>query len=180
MPTRGAIVNPSTSTEFFAVIKSRLFVTAALALAGTLSTGAALARGDVQWSVTVGAPVYAQPVPVYTQPVPVYEPAPVYYPAPVYRPVPVYTQPAPVYRHYPQHPAQYDPYQRPYHHPRYYRQPTHWDHDGDGIPNRRDPVYNPRWDIDGDGIPNRHDRDRDGDGVPNWHDRNDNRPWRGR
>lgn len=177
-------MNPSISTAHARiVIKSKLFVTAALALAGTLSTGAALARGDVQWSVTVGAPVYAQPVPVYG-------PAPVYYPAPVYQPVPVYTQPAPVYRHYPQHSGRYDPYYRPYHYPRHYRQPTHWDHDGDGIPNRRDPVYNPRWDVDGDGIPNRHDRDRDrdrdrdgdgdGDGIPNWHDRNDSRYWRGR
>ncbi len=62
-----------------------------------------------------------------------------------------------------------------------YREPTHWDHDGDGIPNRHDRVFNPRWDVDGDGIPNRHDRiynprwDRDGDGVPNRYDRNDRR-----
>src|SRR3954451_13801820 len=34
-----------------------------------------------------------------------------------------------------------------------YRAPTRWDRDGDGIPNRRDPIYNPRWDRDGDGIP---------------------------
>ena len=140
-------MNPSISTAHARIVtKSKLFVTAALALAGTLSTGAALARGDVQWSVTVGAPVYVQPVPVY--------------------------------RHYPQHSGRYDPYYRPYHYPRHYRQPTHWDHDGDGIPNRRDPVYNPRWDVDGDGIPNRHDRDRDG--IPDWHDRNDSRYWRGR
>jgi hypothetical protein len=32
------------------------------------------------------------------------------------------------------------------------------DADGDGIPNRRDRVYNPRWDVDGDGVPNRYDR----------------------
>ena len=37
-------------------------------------------------------------------------------------------------------------------------QPTRWDRDGDGIPNRYDRVYNPRWDRDGDGIPNRYDR----------------------
>ena len=55
------------------------------------------------------------------------------------------------------------------------------DRDRDGIPNRYDPVYNPRWDRDGDGIPNRYDRvysprwDRDGDGVPNRYDRYDNR-----
>ena len=48
---------------------------------------------------------------------------------------------------------------------RAYRQPTRWDADGDGIPNRYDRVYNPRW-------------DRDGDGVPNRYDRYDNRGWR--
>jgi hypothetical protein len=37
------------------------------------------------------------------------------------------------------------------------RGPRRWDADGDGVPNRHDPVYNPRWDRDGDGIPNRHD-----------------------
>jgi hypothetical protein len=31
------------------------------------------------------------------------------------------------------------------------------DADRDGIPDRRDPVYNPRWDRDGDGVPNRYD-----------------------
>jgi len=128
--------------------KSKVFVAAALALAGTLAAGAAQARDDVQWSVTIGTPVYTQPVysqqPVYTQPAPVYR-----YPAPVY---------------------QQDRYQ-------HYRQPTRWDRDGDGIPNRYDRVYNPRWDRDGDGIPNRYDRndrrnwDRDRDGIPNWQDR---------
>ena len=55
-----------------------------------------------------------------------------------------------------------------------------FDRDHDGIPNRFDPVYNPRWDRDGDGIPNRYDRlynpawDRDGDGIPNRYDRVDN------
>lgn len=39
-----------------------------------------------------------------------------------------------------------------------YREPTRWDVDGDGIPNRYDHRYNPRWDRDGDGIPNRCDR----------------------
>jgi len=135
--------------------KSKLFVASALALVGVLGAGVARANhgADVQWSVTVGTPIG----------------------------VPVYTQPAPVYRQpYPSHyPSYGDPYYRPYRHHRYYREPTHWDHDGDGIPNRRDPVYNPRWDVDGDGIPNRNDRDRDGDGIPNWHDR-DNRYWRGR
>ncbi len=84
---------------------------------------------------------------------------------------PVYTQPAPVVRA-PLLPA-YHP------HAVRYQAPTHWDRDGDGIPNRYDRRYNPVWDRDGDGIPNRHDRrhnpawDRDGDGVPNRYDRND-------
>ena len=141
--------------------KTRWFVASTLALAGVLGAGAARAghHADVQWSVTIGAPAR---VPVYTVPAPVYS-----------RPAPVYYQPQPLLR-------VVDPHYRPHGHHRYYREPTHWDHDGDGIPNRRDRVYNPRWDIDGDGIPNRHDRDRDGDGVPNWHDRHDSRHWRGR
>ncbi|HEY0857216.1 MAG TPA: hypothetical protein VGE16_09170 [Albitalea sp.] len=152
------------------------FVIAAVALAGTLVAGLAQARSssDVQWSVTIGSPVgvpvYTQPVPVYTQPVPVYS-----RPVPVYtRHVPVYTQPAPVV-HYPR----IQPYPQ-------YRQPTRWDRDGDGIPNRRDRLYNPRWDRDGDGIPNHRDRadnrrhDRDGDGVPNRYDRRDDRYGHGR
>ncbi len=70
-----------------------------------------------------------------------------------------------------------------------YREPTRWDHDGDGIPNRHDRFYNPRWDVDGDGIPNRrdrhynppgydrrHDRDRDRDGIPNYRDPRPNHP----
>ncbi len=99
-------------------------VAAIAALTATLGTGLAQARGgaDVQWSVTVGAPVMA-PAPVYVAP------------------YPVYRQPAPVYR---------DRYS--------YQQPTRWDRDGDGIPNRYDRVYNPRWDRDGDGVPNRYDR----------------------
>ncbi len=106
--------------------------------------------------------------------------------------VPVVRQAYPVYTQ----PVQVVPVQR---YPRHaYQQPTRWDRDGDGIPNRYDRVYNPRWDLDGDGIPNRQDRahnprwdrdgdgvpnrydhrdgsrhDRDGDGVPNWQDRND-------
>jgi hypothetical protein len=88
---------------------------------------------------------------------------------PVYREsYPVYTQPVPVV-------------------PRYqYRQPTRWDIDGDGIPNRFDRVYNPRWDVDGDGIPNRYDRvynprhDRDGDRIAHGQDRHDGLPGRGR
>ena len=114
----------------------RNILVAALALTGALSAGLAHANhnDDVQWSVTIGTPVYT---PVYRQPVPVYR-----------QPVPVYSAPAPVYE-----------YGR-YGHEQYghYRQPTRWDRDGDGVPNRADPVYNPRWDRDGDGIPKRYDR----------------------
>ena len=126
----------------------------ALAVAGALSAGMAQARTDVQWSVTIGAPIG---VPIYSPAYPVYT-----------QPYPVYTQPAPVVR--------YQPYPRGH-----YTQPTRWDRDGDGVPNRYDRVYNPRWDRDGDGIPNRYERrdgygyghDRDHDGIPNWQDRND-------
>jgi hypothetical protein len=122
--------------------KSRFVIPAVLALATAMAAGAAQARADVNWSVTIGLPVYAAPAPVYYEPQPVYvAPAPVYY----YEPVPVYRYRAPVYRGV-----------------RYYA-PTRWDRDGDGIPNRYDRVFNPRWDRDGDGIPNRHDRHpRDG------------------
>jgi hypothetical protein len=110
--------------------KSKLFVSVALGLTAALGVGAAQARGpDVQWSVTIGTPVYTQPAPVYVRPVPVYA-----------RPTPVWVQPAPVY------------YRTAY------VQPTRWDRDGDGIPNRRDRLYNPQWDRDGDGIPNRYDQ----------------------
>lgn len=121
----------------------KLVVTAALATAGALGVGTAQARDvDVQWSVTLGTPIYAQPAPVYVQP------APAYYGS--------YRQPMTVYA-----PA-----------PHGYRQPTRWDRDGDGIPNRYDRVYNPRWDRDGDGVPNRYDRyDR--------YDRHDGRGGRG-
>ena len=135
--------------------KSRWFVAGALALAGTLAAGAARAGhdADVQWSVTIGTPVYARPAPVHV------------YPAPVY---------AQAYPHY----RGGAPYHRSPGHRGYYREPTRWDRDGDGIPNRHDRLYNPRWDVDGDGVPNRRDRDRDGDGIPNWHDRHDGGVWR--
>ena len=151
-------------------MNSRKLIVGALALAGVLSVGLTQARdhNDVQWSVTIGAPIgvplYSQPYPVYSQPVPVYA-----------QPYPAYSQPYPVFapRHYPQ---------------RQYQQPTRWDRDGDGIPNRYDRVYNPYWDRDGDGVPNRYDRrdhagwdrDGDGDGIPTWQDRYDGYPGRGR
>jgi hypothetical protein len=135
--------------------KTRFAIPVALALAAALGTGVAHARdADVQWSVTIGSPAYGRSQPVYTVP------------------VPVYRQPAPVY------------HQRPAYPQGRYQQPTRWDRDGDGVPNRHDRIYNPRWDVDGDGIPNRHDAryspqwDRDGDGVPNRYDRHDQNPRR--
>ena len=64
-------------------------------------------------------------------------------------------QPVPVYRPGFVTPFYGQAYGR---HERSYREPTRWDRDGDGIPNRYDRVYNPRWDRDGDGVPNRYDR----------------------
>jgi hypothetical protein len=114
---------------------------AIVAVAAALGAGSAQARGglDVHWQVNIGLPVPVVVVPaprVYAPPLPpvVVHPYPVYGGGPRWAPAPVY------------HPG--------------YRQPTHWDVDGDGIPNRRDPVYNPRWDRDGDGRPDRYERHR--------------------
>lgn len=134
--------------------KSRWILASALALTGLLGAGVARAGhhgADVQWSVTVGTPYHVQPAPIRV------------YPAPLYTP-----------HHY----RGGYPYYGAYGHHRHYREPTRWDRDGDGIPNRHDRVYNPRWDVDGDGIPNRHDRDRDGDGRPDWRDRGGHGHWR--
>jgi hypothetical protein len=127
----------------------KLFAATALATTGVLGAGIAQAHeAQVSWSVTIGSPVYSVPVP-----------APVVVrPAPVYAPAPVAVYPVPVYA-------------------RGYRQPTRWDVDGDGIPNRYDHVYNPRWDRNGNGIPDgreghdvRH-HDRDHDGIPDRYER---------
>jgi hypothetical protein len=147
----------------------------ALALMSTLAGTAAQARGaDMHWWVTIDAPVLRLPVPVLS----FHVPAPVLI---VRAPRP---QPVVVYPH-----AGYW----------YYREPTRWDVDGDGIPNRHDRLYNPAWDRDGDGTPNhrahrradhrevRHhpDGDRDRDGVRNRYDRREDRfddrpnPYRG-
>ncbi len=61
------------------------------------------------------------------------------------------------------------PYRRDYG----YREPARWDVDDDGIPNRRDRVYNPRWDRDCDGVPNRYDPTPHGN--RGWHGQRD---WR--
>ncbi|TMH29748.1 MAG: hypothetical protein E6H58_15555 [Betaproteobacteria bacterium] len=112
----------------------------ALALAGGLVAGVAQAHGrdDVQWSVTIGTPVQGNYF--YNQP------------------APVVVQPAPDY----------------WYHDRYRdhrgedREPTRWDIDGDGIPNRFDSVYNPRWDQNGNGIPDRRERRYDRYGYGGW------------
>lgn len=129
--------------------KSKWIVASALAMAGVLGSAAAHAgHADVQWSVTVGAPIG---VPVYTQPGRVAT-----YPAPVYvQPAPFYVQQPYAYR---------DGHRRPYGAYPHYREPRRWDVDGDGIPNRYDPVYNPRW-------------DKDGDGVPDWQERHGRGHW---
>lgn len=166
-------MKPSISTKLVAAAApaahapSKFFVTAALVLAGALAAGVAQARDDVQWSVTVGTPVYIQPV---------YQPAPVYYPAPVYEAAPVYYYPVRMY-----HPA-------PVYQPAPAYASRHWrgrddrdDRDDDRRHRRPGRVY---YDADGDGIPNGRDsfdnrvfsrHDVDGDGVPNWKDSRDNR-----
>jgi len=134
--------------------KTRFAIPAVLALAAVLGTGVAHARdANVQWSVTIGAPLFMPP-PVYAVPAPVYyQPAPVYRHAPAY---PVARYQAPTYwdRDGDGIPNRYDRRYNPA-----------WDVDGDGIPNRHDARYSPRWD---------HDRD----GVPNRYDRHDHNPWR--
>jgi hypothetical protein len=126
--------------------KSKLLIAAAIALGATLGAGAVQAR---DYNDVQWSVTIGSPVgvPVYTAPTVVHT-------------QPVYVQPQPVYQ-VREH--------------RGYGQPTRWDRDGDGIPNRYDRRYNPRWDIDGDGVANRYDRDVDGDGIPNRYDRRDGR-----
>ena len=139
----------------------QLFLAAALCLTG--GVGTAQARDvDLQWSITIGSPVYARPFVTYVQPAPVYV-----------QPVPVYLPPVQVYQPQGRWPA-----------PRW--QTSRWDRDGDGIPDRYDRLYNPRWDRDGDGIPNRrdqHDRTQRGEirggGWEHRAERSAGRGWRG-
>ncbi len=138
----------------------RLLATAALALAGTFGFATAQAHdGGVQWSVTIGAPVYSQPAPFYAPPVVVYRsPAPAWV-----QPAPVWVQPAPVYSR-----------------GGYYGS-TRWDRDGDGIPNRYDRVYNPRWDRNANGVADwREGRHGWRDGHREGGHRDDGRGWQGR
>ena len=129
--------------------KSTLVAVAVLSWSAVFASTVVQAREpDVQWSVTIGSPVFGPPAPQYAPPYPM-----------VTRPAPVYWPPLPVYA------------------PRAYWPPVRWDRDGDGMPNRHDRVYNSRWDRDGDGVPNRHDRvydprwDQRGDGDADAHDR---------
>jgi len=58
---------------------------AALAMAGAVTAFAGSAQAHTNVQLSIGAPVYYQPVPVYAPPPVYYAPAPVYYePAPVY------------------------------------------------------------------------------------------------
>ncbi|MCE9658202.1 MAG: hypothetical protein K8R60_06545 [Burkholderiales bacterium] len=121
-------------------MKVRALAIVAVALAGAVSAGLAEARDrdNVQFSVTVGQPVYGG----WVQPAPAYG---------------GWVQPAPVYRGYHQ-PTRFDRdgdgipnrYDRLYN--------PAWDRDGDGIPNRYDRFDGARHDRDRDGIPDRFDR----------------------
>ena len=135
----------------------QLFWAAALGLTG--GVGTAQARDvDLQWSVTIGTPVYAQPIVRLAQPAPGY-----------FQPAPVYVQPEPVYQPHGHWPAsrweanRWEAHQWETNRWQAHRwegsrwQASRWDRDADGIPDRHDRLYNPRWDRDGDGIPNRHD-----------------------
>jgi hypothetical protein len=147
------------------MISSRSLAGAILAIGGALGAGLANAQApQVQWSITIGSPIYGRPLPVYVEPRPIYvQPAPVYV-----RPAPVWVPAAPVL-----------PRQR-------YVQANRWDRDGDGIPNRYDRVYNPRWDRDGDGVPNWRDRHGNRDAVrhsarvPGRYEQQVSQEWRGR
>lgn len=118
---------------------------AGLVAAMVVGAGAAtpaLAHGDdLNWSVTIGSSPVRVMPPAVMAP-PAMLPAPVVA-APGWRA----PRPAPAWRG------------------------AAWDRDHDGIPDRRDPVFNPRWDRDGDGIPNSRDR------HPNHPDHPDRR-WR--
>lgn len=109
-------------------MRNRNRVIASLGLVGVLCAGAAVAREP---DVRWSVTIGSQGhAPVYVQPRPVYV-------------EPVYPS-----RHYPS----------PHYYSRHYQEPTRWDRDGDGIPNRHDRLHNPAWDRDGDGVPNRYDR----------------------
>jgi hypothetical protein len=126
-------------------------VLAGLAIAGALAAAAAPAHagGNVQWSVTIGAPLPGLVV------------REAYYPY-VRLPVVVVPRHTGYYgygdRDHDGIPNRYDRVYNP-----------RWDRDGDGIPNRYD-----RSPYGGRGY-----YDRDGDGIPNRWDRHDRNPRRG-
>ena len=132
---------------------NRFLAAAALAATGAFGAAEAQARDvDVQWSVTLGSPIYA-PGPVYV------------HPAPIYR--------APVagYWHGGYHQPRYwdrdgDGIPNRYDH----RYNPRWDRDGDGIPNRYDrhPGRGGHGGRDGRGWDGGHDRGgwQDGRGGP--------------
>lgn len=145
--------------------KLALLPAIAAVLGGAFSTAAQARGADVHWSVTIGGPAVIVPAPVVTVP-----------PPSATMPRPVMVMPLPGY------PVRAQPVHGPVH-PVYggYREPTRWDVDGDGIPNRYDRIYNPVWDRNGDGVADRRQYrhhpwgDRDHDGIPNRYDRWDNR-----
>jgi hypothetical protein len=127
-------------------MNARKIVVAATLLAGALAVGTAHAGPDVQWQLTVEAPKIRLPGHVVL-PLP-----------PILVPRAVVVAPQRDERAYG------------------YGDQRRWDADGDGIPNRRDHVYNPRWDRDGDGIPNRYDaRPNDPRNGRSWQERGDRR-----
>jgi hypothetical protein len=74
----------------------RISISALLAAAAIAAAPSAMAS-DVNWSISVGGPIYSPPPVVYVQPQPVYvQPRPVYV-----RPAPVYVEPAAVVRYGP-------------------------------------------------------------------------------
>jgi len=130
-------------------MNSKHLAALALAIGGTLAAGAAHAggRADVQWSVTFGSPHLGVVVG-----------APAY--APAYAPIdaPIYATTYAPRAHGPYVVVPRGHYQPVAVAPRRGADRARWrDADRDGIPDRRDRVYNPRWDRDGDGIPNRRD-----------------------
>ena len=145
----------------------KIAIAAALA-AAALGSGVAQARGpvDVQWSVTIASPELRLPGGgvVYLPPIP------------LPRAVIGHPRHDVEYRHVPTPEVEY---RLPPRHGGGYREPRHWDIDGDGIPNRYDRVYNPRWDRDGDGVPNRYDHTpRGGHDYRDYRDHSDRRDWR--
>jgi hypothetical protein len=118
-------------------MNTRKYALALTVLVGSFAAGAAQASGaSVQWSVDLITPTIRLPGHVVL-PLP-----------PIPGPLVVAVQP---------------------HRETFYQQPRfgrgsvraydrgYGDADRDGIPDRRDAVYNPRWDRDGDGVPNRYD-----------------------